>query len=448
MLHANRSLTIFNVHLSRTAVNVVLAFLICLYGQVPAQAQDVLGGLTLGAFLNKALDQVDQEIRDAQNAGNAVEIEAGRETALAIQNAQNAYADSLDKTAKDLNQSVLTTVGQLQDLTNAVSKDTSLTVKDATTRVQTIANSLPFAGKEPQVTSVRPPYVVPKDDAPLNDLEIIFEGNFPNSSLAGYAAYLKVGGRTFKGENQTGRLRFLVPQGALFADTANRASGLQLAHVSLVTPWQQDKFFGLIKARREDHFDVLIGSLPATPGTISVIHTVTGSVPVVKDFCGGPFHQASTKEASNNDDKDHHWLVTPESGWHVVRNTSHAKMRSIQGDVGLPSLISDDGDRVVYTATTIHHGFGSAGSMDFSICFKETQDQATIHADTQLVPLKWGDSKVFDYAAGSWKVSFIDFTGKSTEFSGPDNKDPFITISEPGGKLSIKASDPDSLNWP
>ncbi len=228
-------------------------------------------------------------------------------------------------------------------------------------------------------------------------------------------------------------MTFLVPQGALFSQTASQANKLQFANVSLVLPWQADNFFGLLHARREDHFDVLIGSLPASPGTITVIHTVTGTIPAFKDFCSGNYHQASTHEAGNNDDKDHHWLTTPESGWHVVRGSSQAKIGSVQGDVGLPSLVSDDADRVVYTATTIHHGFGSSGSVDFSVCFKETQDQPTTHADSQSVALKWGDSKAFDYTSGTWQVTFVDFTGKSSDFRAPDNHNPFLTVDEQGG---------------
>jgi hypothetical protein len=249
----------------------------------------------------------------------------------------------------------------------------NLTIDKTTASVQQIANTLPFAGKEPQVTKVSPAYVVPKDSALSNDLEINFLGNFPTSSQKGYEPYLKAGGQTFQAHNTTQKLTFLVPQGALFGNTAPQANRLQFTNVSLVLPWQADRFLGLLHARREDHFDILIGSLPASPGTITVHHTTTGSAPDFKDFCSGNYHQCSTRECGNNDDKDHHWLTTPDTNWHVVRGSSHVKWGSIQGDASGPSFISDDADRVVYTATTIHHGAGSSGSMDFSICFRETQ---------------------------------------------------------------------------
>ena len=434
-------------HCLRTGIAIMLLTL-SLAGVSPTQAQDALDGLALGAFLNKALDQIDQAIHDAQNAGNAVAIGVGREAALAIQNAQNAYADSLNKTAAQLDKAALTTAGQIKSFTNDITSHADLTVNNATDRVQQITDTLPFANKEPQVRSVSPPYIVPKDAASSNDLEINFLGNFPGSSADGYAPYLKSGGKTFQAHNTTDKLTFLIPQGVLFSQTAPQANRLQFANVSLILPWQADKFFGLFHTRREDHFDVLVGSLPASPGTITVIHTVTGTIPAIQDFCSGNYHQASTKEAGNNDDKDHHWPTTPDSGWHVVRGTSHTKIGSVQGDVALPSLVSDDADSVVYTATTIHHTAGSSGSIDFSVCFKETQDQPTSHADSQPVALKWGDSKAFDYASGTWQVTFVDFTGTSSDFRAPDNHNPFLIVDEQGGKLLLRIQDPDKLKWP
>jgi len=261
----------------------------------PAFGQDVLGGLTLGAFLNKALDQVDQAIVDARNSGNAVAVEAGRETALAIQNAENAYSDQLNKTADQLNNSVLKTAGQIKTLTDDIANKTNMTVDMATTRAQAIVNTLPFSNKEPQVTSFAPRYVVPKD-GPSNNLEIDFLGNFPNSSRPGYQAYLKAGGKMYQAHNTTNKLTFLVPQSALFSDTAARVDKLQYADASLVVPWLAPRFFSLMNVRREDQYNVLVGSLPSSPGEITVLHTVSGTNPATKPFCSGNMHQCSTRE--------------------------------------------------------------------------------------------------------------------------------------------------------
>ena len=52
----------------------------------PASAQ--VGEITVGIALNKLIDQLNQAIFNARNAGLSVEIEAGREVNIAIANAQ------------------------------------------------------------------------------------------------------------------------------------------------------------------------------------------------------------------------------------------------------------------------------------------------------------------------------------------------------------------------
>lgn len=445
---ANSACSALAAHRSCRFASIVLASFVLLYGG-DASAQDVLGTLTLGMFLNSSLDKVDQAITDARNAGNAVAIEAGRNAALAIQDAQNAYQDSLNKTSAQLNATIMVSVDQISTMTNDLSKKTAQSIQDAAMRSQQVVDSLPFAGKEPQVTSVSPDFVVPKDNVASNNLELNFNGNFPTSSENGYRPILKVNGKIFTGANTTQKLTFLIPQGAAFPVTAVDPGKLQFSTVSLIVPWEASRFFGLRHVRREDHFNVLIGSLPASPGKITVIHTTTTMIPSVKNFCSLSYHLASTRESGNKDKKNVLFTETPEPNWHVVRNTSIARINSAQGDYAGPSFVSDDADRVTYVATTIHHGlFGSSGSIDFVICFNEMQDQPHVNTETSDVPLKWGDSKSFAYAAGSWKVTFIDFTGNSNDFTGSDDHNKFITVQDKSNNLIIKADDPDSVKWP
>ena len=57
----------------------------------PASSQ--VGEITVGIALNKLVDQLNQVILNARNAGLSLEIEAGREVNIAIANAQNAYQE-------------------------------------------------------------------------------------------------------------------------------------------------------------------------------------------------------------------------------------------------------------------------------------------------------------------------------------------------------------------
>lgn len=386
-------------------------------------------------------DQVDQIVIDARNSGNSVAMEAGREASLAIANAQNAYSESLNETVDKLDPRIKDTTDKLQSLVNDISSGAITTVDLATTRTQAIVNTIPFANKELQVTNISPQFVVPSESVPVH---IQFHGNFPSSSLAGFAPYLLIGGKRYSGQNGTQDLSFLIPAGNIFKQASD---SVQFTQVSLVTPWQADKYFGLRHVRREDNFNIYIGALPSSPGQLTLIHTENLTVPETKVYTSGPFHQASTKEAGNNDDKNHPYLVTPDTGWHVVRNTSNFVIFSSQGDQS-HSFVSDDADRVQYNVTTIHHGAGSSGSIDFRITFTESTTQTQSVSKTESMSLNWGDSKAFNYPAGSWKLVFTSFDGRHFEMTGSENDNPFITIANQEGSMVVSAKNPAVVNWP
>jgi hypothetical protein len=414
---------------------------------MPGQPQDVVGAATLGALLNKLADEVDQIVMDARNSANSVGMEMGREADLAIANARNAYSDALNETIDKLDPKIKDTTDKMQSLIDDIKSGAISTVDLATSRAQQIVNSLPFRNNEPQVTASTPRFVVPSEKVPI---VLRFQGNFPNSSMNGFEPYLVFSGKKYTSQNTTQQLSFEIPAGTVFhLGSADNAGKLQSAQVTLVVPWQQSKAWGLIHVRQEDHFNLIIGALPTSPGNISIIHTTTNSSPVTQDFQSGPFHQASTKEAGNNDDKGHPYSITPDGGWHVVRNTSVFKVFSAQGDWS-QSFVSDDGDRVQYNVTTIHHGFsgGSSGSVDFRILFKETTTQVTNNSVTETMDLEWGDSKTFNYPAGTWKIIFTSFDGKHFEITGSGVPNPFLDVKNQEGSMVVSTKDPATLVWP
>jgi hypothetical protein len=409
---------------------------------------DPLAALTLGAFLSKLADQVDQIVMDARSSRNSVAMEAGREAALAISNARNAYSDSLDETIAKLDPEIKNTTDKLQTLVNDVSTGAIKTVDLATSRSLEIVTALPFSNKEPQVRAITPRFVVPSESVPI---VISFEGNFPNSSEQGFEPYLQIAGKRYKAQNDNQHLNFNIPAGTVFhSNSADNAGRLQFAHVTLTVPWSKSTAYGLWHTRKEDHFDLIVGSLPISPGKIALIHTTTAQVPVPpKDFQSGPFHQASDRAAGNNDDKNHPYSVTPDTGWHVVRNTSIFKVFFAHGDWS-QSFVSDDGNRVQYNVTTIHHGLtgGSSGSVDFRILFKETTTQAQVSTTTENIEIEWGKSKAITYDAGTWRIVYTSFDDKHYEFIGPDAANPFLEIRNDGGSTVVTTKDPATLHWP
>jgi hypothetical protein len=421
-----------------------IAVLICSVA-VPLNAQDAVGVATLGVLLNKLMDQVDQIVMDARNSANSVGMEMGREAALAIANARTAYSDALNDTIDKLDPKIKDTTDKLQSLVEDIKSGAVNTVDLATSRAQQIVNSLPFRNNEPQVTAITPRFAVPSEKTPI---VIRFQGNFPNSSMSGFEPFLLISGKRYQSQNSTQQLSFVIPSGEEFHfGSAENAGKLQFAQVTLAVPWRDSSWWGLVHTRKEDHFNLIIGSLPSSPGNITIIHTTTSSTPVTQDAQSGPFHQASTRENGNNDDKGHPYLVTPDAGWHVVRGSTSFKVFSAQGDWS-QSFVSDDADRIQYSVTTIHHGAGVSGSVDFRILYKETTTQVKNGSTSENMDLEWGDSKSFSYPAGSWKIVFTSFDGKHFEITGSDQTNPFLDVKNLNGSMVVSTRDPATLNWP
>jgi hypothetical protein len=62
--------------------------------------------------------------------------------------------------------------------------------------------------------------------------------------------------------------------------------------------------------------------------------------------------------------------------------------------------------------------------------------------------LNWGDSKSFNYPAGTWKLVFDAFDGTHSEFSGADLSNPFLKIRNQSGSMIVSTADPRTLVWP
>jgi hypothetical protein len=60
--------------------------------------------------------------------------------------------------------------------------------------------------------------------------------------------------------------------------------------------------------------------------------------------------------------------------------------------------------------------------------------------------LNWGDSKAFNYPAGTWKLVFTSFDGKHFEMTGSENDNPFITIANGEGSMIVSAKNPANVN--
>jgi hypothetical protein len=222
------------------------------------------------------MDQVNTAIISARNAGNSVAIEAGREVAIAISNAQNAYADSLNKTFDEhLNPTIRGTLDQLQTAANDLTVNTNATLQDATAKAQQVVNSLPFRQHEPQLTKFSPRFIVP---AKIQYPAIVrVAGNFEFAAQAAFAPVLNVSGKTYSPVSSTTQeLMFSIPISDIFQP--NAATQFQFTTATLSVPWQQSEYLGLWKTAQKDSYRLYLGALPSQIGTVALTTTVKTTV--------------------------------------------------------------------------------------------------------------------------------------------------------------------------
>ncbi len=400
---------------------------------------------TVGIFLGKLVDQVQQAILDAQNAGLNLEVEAGREVSIAIENAKNAFSQSLNEAMDRIDRTARSTLDQLSSMVQEVQERNQIALKTIAARVQQLINTLPFAQLQPQVTDVSPRYIVPARQS--YNVSIKFFGNFPFSSLAQFKPLLSIGGQKFAAsENTTQELDFSVSSTVLFPPTSVDPLKCSLVSAELSLPWERSEWWGLKKVSEVAQYKIQIGALPSSPGRITFQYTTPRVVTERQRFVQGVFHLSSTREAGNNDQKDVPFTVTPHAGWHVIRGTSRVERYLPHGECTRPYFVSDAGDRVTYKASTIHISAGSAGIMDFCIGFDESREYTVQDPHTQNVALHWGDSVVLAQNVG--KLVFDAFDGSHAEFAGADLSNRFIKIKDEGGNLIVSAADPAVLSIP
>ena len=399
---------------------------------------------TLGVVLNHMMDQLSTAILTARNAGETLEMEGGRNVNLAVANAQNAYADSLNLTMDKVDKQTKSTIDQLQSMVNQISAGSISGADDITGRAQQIVNSLPFRPHEPQITTISPSYVVPsRTDYPV---AVRFSGNFEYAAKAEYTPSFEINSHKYTAsQNSTQLLEFLVPVSVLFP--ASDPAKFAIATGTLTVPWASSSWG--ITHKHSDSYSLVLGALPASPGHIKLTHTVPGTRRVTKRYVSQNYHLGSESQDGNNDEIDKPFGVAPESGWNIARGTSTLDVRAARGDQS-HSFVSDDGGQVIWRVTTIHHGLrgGPSGALDFNISFTEYQDVPDDQHPTEVVVLNWGDSRLFNYPTGTWSISFDAFEGSHAELGGSTLSNKFITVQNQGGNLVIGTADPKSLVWP
>lgn len=419
---------------------ILLSFGYSSFAQLPSVA--------LGVAVKQLSDELQQAIENAKNAGLNLEIEAGREVAISIENFKNAYASSLDLTFKKLDVTAANQFESLKGLTDQIQNQTVLSITDITSRAQQIVDALPFRSHQPHLRTFSPTYIVPSSHN--YDVTVICSGNFDNAGSPEDRPSLVVGEHKYIGGGGNQSIEFHIPISIFMGLSGIQQNKFGYVKCELSVPWE-DKYLMLFPSRKVDTYDLYIGSLPKQPGQIALIRTTDAFLHKDSVIIGTPpFYQSSCSDGGNNDKDDVPYILRPTPGWTFVKGSSSiaAVPGRSQGDFSF-AHISDEGNQVQYNVTTHHHGFrgGPSGCLAFTISLKESIDIPYPKFDTIPYNINWGDSKTIDLPVGKWKVQYFSFDGSTNEFAGDDNTNPFIQIIKTGMTYKLVTANPSTLTW-
>lgn len=437
-------------------LSIQLAIGAILFLPTKVRAQDPIGALVVGVFLNKLMDRVEDAIRAAENAGRGVAIEAGIVAQATIENARIAYADMLDRTIDKLNDAANQQMQQLNTMVIELERNIKGDLSIVFTSAQQIANSLPLSKTMPQIRAWGPHFVAPSTTA--FPVQVSFDGNFVDAMKPKFAPQLQIGDKTYEiVENTTQQLKFLVPSNELITD---QGDGFTYKKAKLIVPYK----IGLLGKKRVAEFNFLLGKLPASPGKITLYSRRKSTKTEIQHIkTNPPFSQ----DSSNDDLKDVLVCGPQHPGWSVnagtikwVNETITFSLLPGRPPITVPWVQGEEGSDwwksfrtagppVCYTVTTIHHGLGTSGKVHwhYEYDIQRTSESTSDFGDPETVVLNWNDSKTFPYAAGFWKIIFDGFDGSHKEFVGVEDN-PFLRLSVNGSNITISARPPQEISWP
>jgi len=390
---------------------------------------NIAGNVTLGVALNAVADRIETAITTAGNSACGVAIQAGTEAYIATQSAKAAYAESLDESVVNLDDATTHTLQQLQTIASDLESNSDDKIATITSRAQQVTNTLPFANTTPQLTSFSPRFYA--WTATPSQSEVAISGNFMFAHQDGFKPSLNLGGKQYEAsQNTTQSLKFLVTP-AFAATPTNQIVPIKMT-VSI--PYEEKSLLGFTK-RKVGTFDMLSGVLPPKPGTITLSKkNVTHSTERQHVST-----QGWQQHSSNDDDKGHLYEgpAVP-AGWSVVDSTVKFVIEWQQGDLNNQWSYSRvrTNPTVVYSVTTIHHGMGTSGKVNFHFEYDIERPVSTEEWTPEPVDLAWGQSIAFLSESGGWKVVFDSFDGRHQEFAAPA-QDRFLQVRVEGQNVVL-----------
>ena len=432
----------FRISIKHNFMVLVAAAAFAAPGLARADWGSAVGGLAVGAGLDKLGNDIKEAIDNAAANGQLLEAQAGGQVYIAIQQAKETYNSELDLTIYKLSaeeQNSLNSIASVAlDFENKTYKDLS----SLNAQVRSVIHDLPFSNTFPQVLSYGPAFL---EVSPVNgDVHVILDGDFYDSLRDGYLPTLRINGKTLPAALRTStQLGFDIPKSEFPA----RPDALTVSYTTVDIPYRAKKFI-IFPVKEISSVSLAMATLPKTPGAVRLDLTTTypGTATQTKES------QEMAQESADDDIKcggEHADLAIhfsyPDTGWAVVPDSTQLNVTWSQGQQG----IGQDWwlERTCSTATaacvcmsTEHHGAGTSGKVHFRIVYTEEKPVEKSTTSSQNVDIGWEESRTFTLPAGAtWQIQYDRFDGKSMQIAGV-YQDAFVKVSQIGNKVTVNTA--------
>ncbi len=383
------------------------------------------GNILTRVFLDGLTDRITTIINEASQGGKELEMEAGRQINLAIENTRNAYQESLELTVDKVDQVFKDNLDQLALMVSQVQTQNDTSLEKLGIEAQTFVNTLPLANLFPQVSKVMPQYIVSEGGGKVS---ITVLGNFPTAAQSPPTFSFGETQATLV-HNTTKELCFSIDRSA-FTHSNEKCTPsygeIQFPKptTTLIPNWLNPF------APAPFIYRVMIGSAPSSPGKLLLDWKDESYLPIKKWRTEDIHHQGAKQGRT--------YQLVATDGWKIVPGTERSNIRRM-----------DDGKYVKLNgecrinisranSTTAVYEVLSKYNVDFEMWFEETrQVKKEGEAKHKEIPLKWGEKTSINLPP-SGRVLFIPFQGRNAELIGTRLSHPYVSILR--GKSDIRVT--------
>ncbi len=385
-------------------------------------------GSLLDGFFDNVNNTIQQATQDMKNAGIELEIEAGEEIGRAIEQVKNAYQKELEYTIDRVSKEAKIAFDRLGTMVQQFEIATEDKLGELMSQAQQLANTLPFANKQPQLMRIKPRYIVIDDVAKTSF--VTFKGNFVYSSTPGFEPSLSFSGRScYLYDSDTQTLVFQVPHSA-FGD----ADPTQYSYKTgiLTLPWDDGSWWS---HKTSSVFRVGLGALPTIAGTATVTYvsdktdrltkTVKNNYPFNgNDFYPEEWHTCYQKIYPTTD-----WKIDVSKAPRMTTEHYHGKHTQ--------EIVSYTPGEIVLKVSLYCKDGHNIGIVNIGVEFDEYQDKKTQVLREEKIQMNWKNSKLLKPGLGE-TISFLtfdDYKGVHSEYGAPDLSGNVLKIAAEGNGM-------------